>query len=72
MRYIADYEVEADLDRDTYTDGIFSLAVDVDGGVAAGKGDRLRYTLTSPSGDVLSSVAEVPAEGGKRSLSPKG
>lgn len=65
MRYIADYEVEADLDRDTYTDGIFSLAVDVDGGVAAGKGDRLRYTLTSPSGDVLSSVAEVPAEGGK-------
>lgn len=65
MRYIADYEVEADLDRDAYTDGIFSLAVDVAGCAAKGANGRVRYTLASPSGEELSDVAEIPADGGR-------
>lgn len=53
-RYIADYHLEADLDRATYKQGLFSLEA-VIGGVT-GKKEKpvsLRYTLREPSGDVI-------------------
>lgn len=73
-QYIADYEVEADLDRDTYTDGLFSLNVQIDGAIynkAVKKGRKptqrrmsVRYDLSDADGSVAGDIKPVPMGGG--------
>lgn len=59
--YIADYEVEASLDKSTYKDGIFALNVKTAGNEV--KGEKLSYRLLDAEGKTILQDEKALAQG---------